>query len=448
MKKFLAILLTCSLVLASLTACGGKSGDGGSNGGNEGNNGSSGNQSQNEAEHGIVETGGSITYSPDDAGINKSAKVDIGSLYVTDSMLDTGIARPGSLERLAAVMEKASFGQGVTIAYVGGGTAAGKGASSYEKSYAALTTAWLKETFPNAAVNEINIGALNCDSYVAVHRVSEEVIKSSPDIVILDTAYDDTGAICEEAFESMVRAFLSGTSAAVIPLITTDSTYAGNGDKQSALAFKLDLPVISYLNVLKANVTNGTWTWNDVATAEDTVYPADSGHAFIAYLLTGYFGRVLEGISSSSYKEYVLTDSTTTKARYNNGAFVGPASVPHDGEDNALTSLPGVDSYSFVSQGMGTQNGNEATFDVTGKNIGMLYWRSTDGNGGSFDVYVDDVLITTLSADLSEDENATYSFAECVELGKYDESGTHKVKLVKNSESEADDFYVCGFLVS
>lgn len=444
MKKFLAILLICSLAFGMLTACGGEENDNPQQGTTPGTNESNSSSGSSD----IVETGGSLTYTIPSEGVADAGKVDIGSLYVTDSMLDMGISRAGSTQRLAAVMEKAAYGETITVAYIGGSIAAGRGASSYEKSYAALTTAWLQAAFPSATVQEVNIGSINGDSYLAAHRIADEVVPKNPDIVIIDTASEDVNAISQEAFESMVRVLLSsGSSPAVIPLITTNSSYKDDGDSQAALAFKLNLPVISYADVLENNITNGTWAWTDVAESGETLNPSDSGHAFIAYLLTGYFQRVLNGIASSQYSEYVLNDSTTTMVRYMNASIVAPDQVPHDGEDNALTDLPNPED-TFVSQGMGTTSGSEATFEVTGKYIGMLYWKSMDGNSGQFDLYVDDEFVTTLDGDLSSVEDATYNYVEFIELGKYSESGTHTVKLVKNEESTADAFYVCGFTIS
>ncbi|MGN0164993.1 MAG: SGNH/GDSL hydrolase family protein [Lachnospiraceae bacterium] len=441
MKRIFALLLIASLTLGLFTACGdkGETPAGNTNGGNN----------SQQSGSGIVETGGTVTYSVDNSVISGAGTIDTGSLYVTESMLDTGISRPGSLVRLAGVLEKAAYGGDITIAYIGGSIAMGKGASSYDKSYAGLTTAWFKTTFPNATVNEVNIGAVNCDSYVSAHRVTSEVISKKPDIVIIDTASEDSGAINEEAFESMVRMLLSSSSApAVIPLVTTNSSYNDAGDSQAALAFKLNLPVISYADVLENNIKNGTWSWNDVSTKDETLNPSDSGHAFIAYLLTGYFSRVLSGINDSKYAEYVLTDSTTSMVRYMNGYFTSPEKVPHDGEDNILTGLPDQGG-TFVTQGMATTSGQEATFEVTGKCIGMLYWKSLDGSCGRFDLYVDGEFVVTLDGDLSGTEDATYSYMEYYEIGKYSESGKHIIKLVMNTEQESagDDFYVCGFTI-
>lgn len=448
MKRLLGLLMICSLALGMFTACGKKEDSQGEN--NSGKGGTT--NTQQSASTDLVETGGTKTYTVDASVVSGMSKVDTGSLYVTESMIDKGISRAGSLDRLAEAMEKAAAGGTVTIAYIGGSITAGEGASSYDKSYAALTTAWWKATFPNATIKEVNIGAINSDSYVSVHRIADEVISQNPDVVIIDTAVDDNGAISEEAFESMVRVLLSaGSTPAVIPLITTNSTYVDDGVSQSALAFKLNLAVISYADVLENNITNGTWSWADVSTTGETVNPSDSGHAFIAYLLTGYFGRVLSGIADSQYNEYVLTESTSTKARYTKSSIISPELVPHDGEDNALTDLPGADG-SFITKGMCTLSGKEATFEVTGKNIGVLYWKSIEGQSGKFDVYIDDATepVTTLDGDLSGVEGATYNYIEYYELAKFDESGTHTIRFVMNTEEESagDDFYVCGFTVS
>lgn len=446
MKKILALLLVCSMTLSMFTACGGN-GDTPGGQSNQTDQTDDGNQTNDTGA--LVETGGTITYELDSSGVKDTAAISTGSLYVTESMLDTGIKRPGSLVRLAGVLEKASYGGTLTIAYVGGSIAYGKGASTYERSYAGLTTAWLKATFPKATIKEINIAAPDCDSYYAVHRISQSVISENPDIVILDTASEDTGVLNEECFESMVKLLLSAPSSpAVIPLITTNSTYVDDGDKQSALAFKHNLPVISYADVLESNINNGTWSWANVSTADEDLCPADSGHGFIAYLLTGFFDRVIEGIPSSSYKEYTVNTATNTKVRYMDSKFIDPNYITYSGSDFTCMKLdtPVTDEW---TRGLLTTTGGETSLiNLTAKNIGIFYLRDFTGECGQFDVYVDDELIATLDGDLTEDTYATHDYVAYMELKKFDEVGDHEIRIVKNEESAMDKFVIMGLALS
>ena len=84
-------------------------------------------------------------------------------------MLEKGILNEGNPSRLMGVMERAARGEEITIAYLGGSITAGSSASPQDKKcYAALSTTWWNDTFPEAKINYVNAGIGATDSWKSV----------------------------------------------------------------------------------------------------------------------------------------------------------------------------------------------------------------------------------------------------------------------------------------
>lgn len=444
-KRGLALLLVASMAAGLFGACGSNSSN---EGGTTSESGSSDTTQTSSGSSSIVVTGGDITYSVSDSVLSAIASVDTGDLYVTESMINNGLLRDGNVIRIAAAMEKASNGETVTLAFVGGAACEGVGASSSDKSYVNLITDWFKSTFPSATINCVNIGLRETDSYFDVYRINNEVISENPDIVFFDTASDDTGANAEEGYESMIRLVLAQNSKpAVVQIITTNEAFKDDSAYQKSVAYKYDLPVISYADAIETNINNGTWTWSDIG-SDDSLNPNDSGHAFIARLVTTYLTRVIEGMSSSNYSQFYVEDvtNTATLCRYENEetAFMPPNNISYEGWDKVSftdTSLP-------YGEALETTDGSEVTMYVMASMFGIAYYKSMDGSLGQFDVYVDDELVVTLDGDLSSVDDAEYDYVAFRELGSYSDVSDHKITIKMADDSSAKGFDVLGLLVT
>ncbi len=452
MKKFVAVLLIAILSLGMLAACGKK--DGGDN--TPSNQGDSNNGSQPAGDSSadgsaIIVTDGDKTYSIDASTVSGTASVDMGSLYVADAMINTGIQRPGNVQRIADALYRASKGEAITIAFIGGSATEGDGASAPEKAYTALVKKWFDDSFAKTEVKEVNIGLRNQDSYLANHRIAEEVIPSKPDIVIIETAIaDGNSAVNDEAFECMIRQLLNCDSQpAVIPLVVTNSSLTDNGTNQAKMAFQYDLPMINFAAVAKSSTSDGTWKWTDLS-VENGEDLNDSAHAFVANLLTTYFKRVLEGVNSSKYKVYSIPASTSTKCRYMNAKFLYHTKI--DGTGFTNNDVP--DAGFTMNRAWFTADGTEGVFNIEGTNIGIVWCSTINGKGGSFDVSVDGTKVreklsgSNIGPDSTEEDIAKAKVTvSTAELGKLS-PGSHEVKVTLSEGSEGKEFFILGFCVS
>lgn len=373
---------------------------------------------------------------------HEAAATDTGSLTITDALLEAGIINQGNITRLANAMAKAARGEEVTIAYIGGSITDGSSASPQAtKCYAYLSYQWWVETFPNAKINYVNAGIGATDSYLGVHRVQADVLDHNPDVVIVEFSVNDCKSVNEESYESLIRRILNyETNPAVICLFLTQENNSDYQNVHQVVAFKANVALISYKNELNAATESGAFSWSDVGSTDGT-HPKNEGHAVIANLLTNYFRQVIEQIPTMEYEPYEIPSLTSTRCRYMNGQMLTTSTITPtacEGFEEVKISHP-------FSEAWKTVDGGEISFEVTGSNFGLVYYGTTDGKSGKYDVYIDDELMMTIDGNFV---GRWGSYADYAELKKFKESGTHTITIKKNPESEATMFTILGLEIS
>jgi lysophospholipase L1-like esterase len=99
-------------------------------------------------------------------------------------------------EGIGQVMAKIRAGKEVTVAYLGGSITAANG-------WRPKTTAWLQKTFPNARFKEIHAAIGGTGSDLGVYRVGRDVLQHNPDLLFVEFAVNDGGALPENIWRSM-----------------------------------------------------------------------------------------------------------------------------------------------------------------------------------------------------------------------------------------------------
>ncbi len=372
-----------------------------------------------------------------------AAPTDTGSLTVTEEMINTGIQNPGSLYRLMNVMERAAHGEEITIAYIGGSITDGSSASPQDTScYAYLSTKWWENTFPDATIKYINAGIGATDSYLGVHRLRDDVLAYEPDLVITEFSVNDYRSWNKETYESLLRAILlSDNEPAVIALLLGTKQEYNYAAEHAQAAFKLSVSTINYAAVLSDGRKNGTFSWEDIGNP-DGVHPANGGHALIAHLLTQFYCDVLSELNTTAYPEYVVTESTLTKSRYENADLLYASDIAPTAMDGFVqTDIPSALSH---TDGWATTTGGTISFELTSREAGIVFYQTTDGKSGQYDVYVDRVCVTTIDADYSGGWGNCCDYVECY---KNDASETHLIELKPSENSTGDYFAICGICV-
>ena len=93
-------------------------------------------------------------------------------------------------------LAKIRAGQPVTVAYFGGSITAQGDDRTAKGGWRVKTTKWLRETYPQAKVTEVNAAIGGTGSNLGVYRYGHDVLAHRPDLVFVEFACNDGGDRC------------------------------------------------------------------------------------------------------------------------------------------------------------------------------------------------------------------------------------------------------------
>ncbi len=192
------------------------------------------------------------------------------------------------------------------VAYFGGSITEGAGSSDPTKTcYRAMTTAWLREKYPDAEVTEIYAAIGGTGTSFGIFRQRQDVISKSPDLIFIEFAVNDFGDSYERVLpqmESMLRQIRRELPMAdVVVLISTalmviEHVEAGGSfesrDAHVKAAGYYGVPVVDFGKVLYERVRAEGVPYS--AYAPDELHPGDNGYAVMTEYLLGALDGMLE----------------------------------------------------------------------------------------------------------------------------------------------------------
>ena len=317
-----------------------------------------------------------------------AAATDVKGITVTEEMLEKGILNEGNRTRLMNVMEKAARGEEITIAYIGGSITAGSSASPMATAcFAALSTDWWKETFPDAKINYVNAGIGATDSWVGVHRVSDDVNAKNPDLVVAEFAVNDGQGWNQETYDSLLRSLLTAPSEPAVIALMIAHQYGSFADKHAPVAFRYQVPIISY----SALLTQKLVPWSKVGNKDGT-HPDNPGHQLIAHLLTSYYRHVLSEVNTAKPEEYTvppLSDSMT-RCRYLNGDILYSDELKPDTSEGFNEAA--VTGILTSDKGWKTTSSGNISFTIDAREIGVIWLQKNadpQGKCADYELIID-----------------------------------------------------------
>ena len=361
--------------------------------------------------------------------------------HTTEDMIRRAVVNPGNTARLADAMKRAQAGEKITIGTIGGSITQGTAASTTDERYANRALQWWAKTFPKAQLDFVNAGIGATDSYIGVHRVDADLLSKKPDVVIVEFSVNDTDAALNlQTYDSLVRKILQAENhPAVILLFTTQEDGTSLQDTHMQIGSAYNLPMISYKNAVLPEIEAGKFTWKDIS--PDNIHPNSVGHGIIGELLWSYFNSVYAKLDQIDTSDLTFTATPVTKDLYAKGQLL-------DSKTLTPKTMQGFEQAKVSNQfpnDWTTKEGGELTFEVTGSNIGVLYYKTVDGKSGQYCVYVDDRLIQVLDGDFT---GGWGNYAQAQQVYTSDTPSTHTVTIKQLEGTDLTQFTVLGLLVS
>ena len=361
--------------------------------------------------------------------------------HTTEDMIRRAVVNPGNTARLADAMKRARAGEKITIGTIGGSITQGTAASTTDERYANRALQWWAKAFPKAQLDFVYAGIGATDSYIGVHRVDADLLSKKPDVVIVEFSVNDTDAALNlQTYDSLVRKILQAENhPAVILLFTTQEDGTSLQDTHMQIGSSYNLPMISYKNAVLPEIEAGKFTWKDIS--PDNIHPNSVGHGIIGELLWCYFNSVYAKLDQIDTSDLTFTAPPVTRDLYAKGQLL-------DSKTLTPKTMQGFEQAKVSNQfpnDWTTKEGGELTFEVTGSNIGVLYYKTVDGKSGQYCVYVDDRLIQVLDGDFT---GGWGNYAQAQQVYTSDTPSTHTVTIKQLEGTDLTQFTVLGLLVS
>lgn len=444
MKKLLAITLALLVTAALFAACG-KTDDSEAASGASSENGSAAGNDQEQSSADASSDESSESNAPDDPADDglkapvSDAPIDVKN-GITENMLIRSVHSEGDNSRLAEKLRKAKSGEALNVVFLGDSITAGSSADNKHR-YTTIVTDWWKENV-SADTKFHNAGIGATDSYYAVHRADRDVFAHDPDVIFIEFINDSgKDEYYKQTMESLIRKCLSAENAPAVVLI--EMTLKGGGNAQGShvpVAEKYGVPVLSYHDAVAPEVEAGSFSFDDIS--PDGTHPNNIGHSWVGEIVTHYLDSVLA--KADSIAEPAPFDTST--APLTNNGYERATII--DNTDSSVVTDPGsftegATPYPFKN-GWRTTEGGSITFEMEFQNLGMCYYKSTDGKTGTVTVSVDGEQVGMVNGNFP---NGWGSYGASAEVYTSDTRAKHTV-TVTLLEGDRQNFEILEWLVS
>lgn len=397
------------------------------------------------------ENGGEETPADDSVSAQLLAKYPVNdgaydvSQGATENMLARAILNEGDTSRLAEKIDYAVNNPKETtkICFIGDSITAGSGANSSTNQYVNQVKTWWEENI-SYYVDVTNAGIGATDSYCGVHRAQTDCVSLGADIIVIEFINDANDDFYASCMDSLVRMCLAQeNNPAVIILEPSCEGGASPQDAHLRVAQGYNIPMISYHDAVIPEIDAGNFTWADIS--PDNVHPNDNGHVIMAQCITNMWANIKDNLDSVEKVSTPFDPATEAPA---GNPFENASMGSRNTEDTVKTVDEGtfteVAEFQKFTGGWGTTTGGSATFEITAKNIGMLYMKTVSGKNATVSVKVDDNDAVLIDGNFP---GGWGDYAKADSIYSSDEVATHTV-TVEVIEGDAQEFQILNWLVS
>lgn len=325
----------------------------------------------------------------------------------------------------------------LNVAYIGGSVTVGVGLEgSYtaaKDSWRALTTSWLKTTYPNATITETNAGIGGTGSSFGAYRAIDDLkLKDEakkPDLLFIDFAINDqydgiTTAEVKQYMETLIRTvYTYAPYCDIIIIYVTDKTRLNYTDAshyptlaaQHEVATKYGLTEIYVGKMLVEEVGLTASNWNNTyfggegaENPSDIVHPNSKGYKKYA----GYVQNVLSTELTKSLNPYGYVKHEILSASYS--PISNPARYFFNDSKDKTTGFDLIEKPTsladkgYLKASVAGVTGAKVSFTFTG--TGLQLWTYARAQASTIKVTIDGTS-TNYSITRSSDGNKPYRVA-------------------------------------
>lgn len=360
-----------------------------------------------------------------------------------------GIVFHGNTERIAKVLKKAENGQPVTLGYLGGSITQGSLSSTPDTCYAAMTTKWWREQYPNTEFTYVNGGIGGTTSQFGAARVDSDILAYEPDFVVIEfSVNDDNSLFFRETYEGLVRKVFTSKTAPAVLLVHNIFYEDGRNaqDQHETIGRYYDIPCVSMKTSVYQSIAHGKIAVRDVT--PDDLHPNDAGHALLANLITHFLEKVqkeeVAEIIDTKRTEVELPAPITANAYQNSVRYQVYNSKPELMGFVADTKEQWHITDIFKRGFIGTKKGDAIRFEIEGTGIAVQYRKSVKHPACVAKVVLDGDEANAMTLDGNFDE----TWGDCLYIttvAKHIEDKKHSVEI---TITEGDEAKVPFYLVS
>ena len=360
-----------------------------------------------------------------------------------------GIAFHGNTERIAKVLKKAENREPITLGYLGGSITQGSLSSTPDTCYAAMTTKWWREQYPQTEFTYINGGIGGTTSQFGAARVDSDILAYEPDFVVIEfSVNDDNSLFFRETYEGLVRKVYTSKTAPAVLLVHNIMYETGTNaqDQHETIGRYYNIPCVSVKTSIYQSIAHGKIGVREVT--PDDLHPNDTGHALLANLITNFLEKV--------QKEDVAALTDTVRAAEELPAPITANAYQNSVRYQVYNSKPELKGFVADTQEqwhitdifkrgfIGTKKGNSIRFEIEGTGIAVQYRKSVKHPACVAKVVLDGKEEAAMVLDGNFDE----TWGDCLYIttvAKHIEDKKHSVEI---TITEGDETMVPFYLVS
>lgn len=341
---------------------------------------------------------------------------------------------------------KLKEGKEVNIAYFGGSITEGAGSTDKKsKGWRSLTTNWIRDTYPNSKITEINATIGGTGSKPAIFRLEEDVLQYAPDLLFIEFMTNDSEMPgCEQYEEAIIRQTMKNSPTTDIVLVLTCTQriyekmlrdeYPDSYHSYHVLSKHYNIPLLDIGEEINTRVRSNEG--NYMTYTKDSVHPNNLGHTLLANAAIQFLKTELElpfPIHHEKYNSARIIDAKDvldTDFKYVDKPFIG---------ENGQRGF----GYLIASGA-----GHHIKISFTGTTVGIIYM--TARNSGNIKWSVDNGEFETKCF---WDEYALRFDRINYKLFATDlEFGSHTFEIITTGEhdvqSEGDEIIISSILVA